>query len=45
MTWFRNWRRTNAAGLLLIGVCLLVMGFLSLKTNAFFSIKNVVNIL
>lgn len=45
MTRLRNWRRTNATGLLLIGVCLLVMGFLSFKTNSFFSIKNVVNIL
>lgn len=45
MTSFRRWRRVNATGLLLIGVCLLVMGFLSFRTNSFFSFKNVVNIL
>ena len=45
MTPPKRWRRANATGLLLIGVCLLVMGFLSLKTNSFFSFKNVVNIL
>lgn len=41
----RKWCKRQAAALLLIAVCLLLMAFLSVKTQSFFSIKNVVNIL
>ena len=35
----------HAAPVLLLGICVLVMSFLSWKTQSFFSVKNVVNIL
>lgn len=45
MTPFRRWCRNRSAALLLILVCLLMMAFLSVKTQSFFSIKNFVNVL
>ena len=41
----RNWCGRHCAPLLLIGVCFMVMFFLSLATHSFFSLKNIVNIL
>ena len=41
----KKWCARQSAPLLLIAVCLAMMAFLSLETEAFFSVKNVVNIL
>lgn len=41
----QRWCRRQSAPLLLIGICLAMMVFLSAVTNSFFSLKNVVNIL
>lgn len=45
MTALKRWRGRQSAPLLLIAVCLGMMVFLSIQTQSFFSLKNVVNIL
>ena len=45
MSSLKKWCARQSAPLLLIGVCLGVMVFLSIQTQSFFSLKNVVNIL
>ena len=45
MSELKRWRRNNGTGLMLIGVMLVIMLFLSVRTQSFFSLKNMVNIL
>lgn len=45
MTPFRRWCKKQSTPLLLVCVCAVMIAFLSVKTQSFFSLKNVVNIL
>ena len=41
----KNWVSKNSAPLLLAAFCIVLAAFLSLQTDSFFSVKNLVNIL